>query len=165
YQRITLSSLQPAVAGYAAAVVEHLHSCFGHADVHAFTNQVVGDGILVPTVRDKIVARNLGDRPDSGFKGTIRQPQHVGLFFFQIGAATAASHLLERAAVQFFQLFGDRLIQFPQGKEFAVAQSSYDPRLSKADRCLCRTFVPWLADTGWYDRRAVMLGKFLVAAI
>src|SRR5699024_5089871 len=103
YQRITLSSLQPAVAGYAAAVVEHLHSCFGHADVHAFTNQVVGDGILVPTVRDKIVARNLGDRPDSGFKGTIRQPQHVGLFFFQIGTATAASHLLERAAVQFFQ--------------------------------------------------------------
>ena len=48
YQRITLPGLQPAVAGYAAAVVEHLHHRFGHADVHALANQVAGNGILVP---------------------------------------------------------------------------------------------------------------------
>ena len=48
HQRVSLPGLQPAVAGYAAAVVEHLHHRFGHADVHALANQVVGNGILVP---------------------------------------------------------------------------------------------------------------------
>lgn len=165
HQRIALPGLQSAVAGHTTSVVKHLHRGSGNADVHALADQVTGYRILVPAVRDKIVARNLGDRPDGRFKGASRQRQHVGLFFFQIGTAAASSHLLERAAVQFLQLFGDRLIQFTQGKELAVAQSSYDPRLSKADRCLCRTLVPRLADTGWYDRRAVMFGKFLLAAI
>ena len=48
HQRVSLPGLQPAVAGYAAAVVEHLHHRFGHADVHALANQVAGNGILVP---------------------------------------------------------------------------------------------------------------------
>lgn len=68
-----------------------------------------------------IVVADLGNRPDGRFKRTDRQRQHVGLLFFQIGAAAAASHLLERAAVQLIQLFSNCLIQFPQRKEFAVA--------------------------------------------
>ena len=53
--------LQPAVAGYTAAVVEHLYRCFGHADIHALANQVVGNRILVPAVRNKVVvARSAG---------------------------------------------------------------------------------------------------------
>ena len=68
HQRITLPGLQPAVAGYVAAVVEHLHRRFGHADVHALANQVAGNGILVPAVRNKIVVGDFGKRPDSRFK-------------------------------------------------------------------------------------------------
>ena len=68
HQRITLPGLQPAVAGYAAAVVEHLYRRFGHADVHALANQVAGNGILVPAVRSKIVVGDLGNRPDGRFK-------------------------------------------------------------------------------------------------
>ena len=103
HQRITLPGLQPAVAGYTAAVVEHLYCCLGYPDVHALANQVVGNGILVPAIRNKIVVGDLGNRPDGRFKRTDRQRQHVGLLFFQIGTAAASSHLLERAAVQFLQ--------------------------------------------------------------
>ena len=121
HHRIALPSLQPAVAGYTAAVVKHFHRCFGHADIHALANQVVGNRILVPAIRNKIVVGDLGNRPDGRFKRTDWQWQHVGLLFFQIGTAAAASHLLERAAVQLIQLFSNCLIQFPQRKEFAVA--------------------------------------------
>ena len=120
-QRITLPGLQPAVAGYTAAVVEYLYRCFSHADVHALANQVIGNRILVPAIRNKIVVGDLGNRPDGRFKRTDRQRQHIGLLFFQIGTSAAASHLLERAAVQLIQLFSNCLIQFPQRKEFAVA--------------------------------------------
>ena len=49
------------MAGYTAAVVEHLYRCFGHADIHALANQVVGNRILVPAVRNKVVvARSAG---------------------------------------------------------------------------------------------------------
>ncbi len=109
------------VAQYTAAVVKHFHRCFGHADIHALANQVVGNRILVPAIRNKIVVGDLGNRPDGRFKRTDRQRQHIGLLFFQIGTAAAASHLLELAAVQLIQLFSNCLIQFPQRKEFAVA--------------------------------------------
>src|SRR5699024_8215809 len=142
--------LQSAVACHTTSVEKHLHCGSGNADVHALADKDTGYRILVPAVLDKIVARNHRDRPDGRYIGSSRQRQHIRLIFIQIGTAAASSHLLERAAVQFLQLFGDRLIQFTQGKELAVAQSSYDPRLSKADRCLCRTLVPRLADTGWY---------------
>ena len=68
HQRIKLPGLQPAVVGYATAVVEHLYRRFGHADVHAFANQIVGDGILVPAIRNKIIVCDPGNRPDSRFK-------------------------------------------------------------------------------------------------
>lgn len=106
---------------YTAAVVKHFHRCFGHADIHALANQVIGNRILVPAIRNKIVVGDLGNRPDGRFKRTDRQRQHIGLLFFQIGTAAAASHLLELAAVQLIQLFSNCLIQFPQRKEFAVA--------------------------------------------
>ena len=46
-----------------------------------------------------------------------------------------------------------------------AAQSGYDPRFGKADRCLCRALVPRLADARRYNCGAVMLGQFLVTAV
>ena len=68
HQRVSLPGLQPAVAGYAAAVVEYRYRRFSHADVHVLANQVAGNGILVPAVRNKIVVCDFGKRPDSRFK-------------------------------------------------------------------------------------------------
>ena len=53
----------------------YLYRCFSHADVHALANQVIGNRILVPAIRNKIVVGDLGNRPDGRFKRTDRQRQ------------------------------------------------------------------------------------------
>ena len=53
--------------------------------VKMFSNQVIGNRILVPAIRNKIVVGDLGNRPDGRFKRTDRQRQHIGFLFFQIG--------------------------------------------------------------------------------
>jgi N12 class adenine-specific DNA methylase len=87
------------------------------------------------------------------------------LFFFKIGIATCAGHLLECTAIQLFQLFRNCLSHLLHGKKLLVPKCGNYPRFRISNRCFGMTFVFGLANTSWDNRRTVMLSKFLVAAV
>ena len=165
YQRLALERLQAAVAGDTTAMVEYLHRSLCHTNIHFFANQVVRHRVLVPAVRYQIIVGDLGNGPDSRFKGHSRQRQHVLFLLFQIGAAPRTCHSLERAAIDFLQLFRYGLVHLADGEELPLTQRRNDPCLRKTHGCFRRALVLRLTDAGRNDRRAVVFGQFLVAAV
>ena len=165
YQRLALERLQAAVAGDTTAMVEYLHRSLCHTNIHFFANQVVRHRVLVPAVRYQIIVGDLGNGPDSRFKGHSRQWQHVRFLFLQPGAAACARHPLERAVVQFLQLFRYGLVHLADGEELPLTQRRNDPCLGKTHRCFRCALVLGLADASRNDCRAVVFGQLLVAAV
>ena len=70
-------------------------------------NKVIGHRILVLAITYEIIVAHLGMGPGGRLKGHSRKRKHPGLLFLFKGPGSVARLLLERAAVQFFQLLND----------------------------------------------------------
>src|SRR3954447_2550996 len=141
-------SLPPAataqVRSYPRAFVQDFYRGWRRTDLHHLMHQVVGDAIQVVIEGHVIVDIDPRPRPLAHVEVFAGQRPECGLVERFENARPAAVTLAAGPAVEPVEQLSDRLVDFFQGEELAMAQSRDDPALGHLHRAFHDRLVPRL---------------------
>ena len=137
--------------GDTLALVEDLHGGRAHPGVDHLVDEAVGDAVEVAVDLDVVVDVDPDPLPLGELVGALGQRLEGGpveaLEEFGPGQAEVA----HGAAVEGVEELADRLVEFGQGEEGAVAQPGQDPALRDEDAGLDLRLVARLSGPGGQD--------------
>jgi len=76
---------------------------------------------------DVVIEADHGGLPDRQFKWSLRQWLECSDFFPKKGTPSAAGQFLKRPAIEFFELFSNRVIEIAQVEKQSLAQRPQNP--------------------------------------
>ena len=148
-----------------ASVEEHLDDSPCKADVDIPADQIIGDGILVFSVRNEIIKGNLCSGPDCRFIRSQRKLLHEIAFFFDVCAVTVSFPFFKRDVVELLELLTDRLLHFTEGEELTVPKRCDDPRRNELNSSFCKALVLRVFHPGRNDGCIVVFSDFVITFV
>src|SRR5699024_6093215 len=158
------TAVETQVRGDPGTREEDLHRGSGKSYIHLLLDVLIRHRIIHALHADVVVILDGSHLPDCQLKRRSRKRQQKQLLFLKTGRS-AALPFLEGLVVKGIQLLSNGLIQFHEGQELAVAQSSQDPSGGHANGALHKGLVLRAAGTSQENGGAVVLGHLLVGLV
>ncbi len=158
------TAVETQVRGDPGTREEDLHRGPGKSYIHLLLDVLIRHRIIHALHADVVVILDGSHLPDCQLKRRSRKRQQKQLLFLKTGRSVALP-FLEGLVVKGIQLLSNGLIQFHEGQELAVAQSSQDPSGGHANGALHKGLVLRAAGTSRENGGAVVLGHLLVGLV
>ena len=142
-----------------------LHHRGGDAQFHRGTYQGVWHAVIVTVKLDVIVDVDLGRFPAKELKAFGREWLQRWSVELLKGTAPATGQFFEGALIEVAQQQGNRVVEFQEIEEFAIAQSGQDPALNDHDGALDLRFVSGLGRACCQQGTAIVGREFFVQAV